>query len=120
MPDDAMPGPVYTEDIYILEGHTVVPCHDFLKWARWFETADRRVAQETIGPYFVSTVFLGLDHNFAPSPNAPPLLFETMVFRRTGAVEHSDYVAQERCSTWEEAEAQHQRLAAQYRREING
>jgi hypothetical protein len=45
---------------------------DLLTWARWFETADRRVAV-----YSVSTVFLGLDHGFGPGP---PVLWETMVF----------------------------------------
>ena len=42
-----------------------------------FETY-RRVAETDIGPYWVSTVWLGLDHNF--SSKGPPLIFETMVF----------------------------------------
>jgi hypothetical protein len=39
---------------------------DLLTWARWFETADRRVAVTEVGVYSVSTVFLGLDHGFGP------------------------------------------------------
>lgn len=51
---------------------------DVLIWARWFEHADRSLAQTQIGPYRVSTVFLGLDHNFYD--DGPPVLWETMVF----------------------------------------
>ncbi len=36
------------------------------------------VRQEDVGSYFVSTVWLGLDHNW--NPEGPPLFFETMVF----------------------------------------
>jgi hypothetical protein len=59
------------------------PCDDLLHWAAWFETADRRVAQdmdEGDGPngVRVSTVFLGLDHNV--TGHGPPVLWETLVF----------------------------------------
>lgn len=50
---------------------------------RWVDLMDdregyRRVAQDVVGPYWVSTVWLGLDHNHCPG--GPPLIFETMVF----------------------------------------
>lgn len=65
---------------YILDEHGEPKLEpDILRWARWFETADRRVAVDTIGQYKVSTVFLGLDHNFS---EGPPLLWETMIFGR--------------------------------------
>jgi hypothetical protein len=48
----------------------------------------------------VSTVWLGLDHNWRVMPG-PPLIFETMVFSKTGDHPLEDY--QERYST--EAEA---------------
>jgi hypothetical protein len=38
----------------------------------------RRVAATEVGEARVSTVFLGLDHNFFGS--GPPLLYETLVF----------------------------------------
>lgn len=42
--------------------------------------SDRRVDYTDIGPdCHVSTVFLGLDHNYN-GPDHPPILFETMVF----------------------------------------
>ncbi|MEI6177668.1 MAG: hypothetical protein WCS43_12315 [Verrucomicrobiota bacterium] len=46
------------------ENGTPVHEPDLKKWASWFQTADRKVALETIGETKVSTVFLGLDHNF--------------------------------------------------------
>ena len=59
------------------------PCEDLLTWARFMENQDaRRIALDTVGEVMVSTVFLGLDHNFANFRHAPDhaLLFETMVF----------------------------------------
>lgn len=84
---------------YILEGKTPKPCDNLLKWARWFERADRVVQKTRVGRLEVSTVFLGTDHRFGG--NGPPLLFETMIF----GGQHDEF--QERYSTWEEAEAGH-------------
>lgn len=83
---------------YILEGKKPVPVSDLLVWGHWFESADRIVAKTTVGKLKVSTVFLGLDHNWG---EGPPALFETMIF----GIDDDEY--QTRCSTWEEAEAQH-------------
>jgi hypothetical protein len=69
--------------LYILdEAGEPKPCYDTLEWGRWMETADRRVCQdydEGDGEkqIRISTVFLGLDHNFHGNR---PLLYETMVF----------------------------------------
>ena len=89
---------------YILIGQSPVEEPDLLKWAEWFETADRVVAQTDVGPYVVSTIFLGIDHQFG---KGPPLLFETMVFIDGDA---EDY--QRRCATWLGAERQHARMVA--------
>lgn len=84
---------------YILEGHTAVKT-DLMTWARQFEEiANRRVARTEFEGGYVSTVFLGLDHQW--HPGGPPLIFETMIFGGP----HDGY--QERYSTWEEAEAGH-------------
>jgi len=48
-------------------------------WARWYETADRRLAETSIcRGCSVSTVFLGIDYRFLD--DGPPVLWETMVF----------------------------------------
>jgi hypothetical protein len=95
-------------DHYILDGHTPVPV-DLMTWARWFEESrteadariTRRVAGDEIGPYFVSTVFLGVNHQYG---SGPPLLFETMVFR------DGDDVLCWRYSTWAQAEEGHGKI----------
>jgi hypothetical protein len=84
-------------DKYILVGKEP-KLASLMEWGKWFETADRRVANDIIGDVRISTVFLGLDHSFG---DGPPLLFETMIF----GGEHDQY--QDRCSTWQQAEAQH-------------
>lgn len=91
-------------DKYILDGKTPVPCDDIFKWGTWFEAGDRVVDRTERDDVCVSTVFLALDHSFG---DGPPLLFETMVFRDGNDDEC------ERCSTWEEAEAQHKRMCAE-------
>jgi len=89
---------------YILVGHEPTPVEDVLEWAKWFETGDRRVAGTRIWWVEVSTVFLGLDHNFGFEEGERPILFETMVF---GGLLDGE---QERYATWDEALAGHQRL----------
>ena len=86
-------------DKYTLDGKKPIECEDLLTWAKWFETANRHVAQDERDGVRVSTVFLGLDHRFGV--DGPPILFETMIF---GGPHDQD---QDRYSTWEEAEAGH-------------
>ena len=86
---------------YILDGKRAVLCPDLKTWTKSFD--DRHVARSGSKGVEVSTIFLGIDHSFG---SGPPLLFETMVF----GGEHDGH--QERCSTWEEAEAMHKRIAA--------
>ena len=62
---------------YILQGHKAIPV-DRETYLNQQEHQNRTVAKSTIGNYLVSTVFLGLDHQF--HAHGPPLLFETMVF----------------------------------------
>lgn len=91
-------------DYYILdEDRQPIPVDDGLTWGKWFETADRRVAQDYVGDKYVSTVFLGINHQFG---DGPPLIFETMAFGK----DWGDELGQERYSTWEEAEAGHKAM----------
>lgn len=86
---------------YILEGKTPVEEPDVLKWASWMAEGDRHVNYtELPNEVNVSTVFLGIDHSFLSDR---PILFETMIF----GGEHDEF--QERYSTWEQAEAGHQK-----------
>lgn len=87
---------------YKLEGKKIVPCKDVLEWGEWFGINDRIVKQTTLPTgEFISTVFLGINHAFMP--DMKPQLFETMIFKG----EHDQY--QERYSTWDEAEAGHEK-----------
>ena len=97
-----------TSGKYILDeaGEPVAEA-DLLTWSRWFEDGQKKgtriVLREKIGDSEVSTVFLGMEHNFgAPGP---PVLWETMVFG--GALDEE----QDRCSgAREQALAMHARM----------
>lgn len=69
---------------------------------RWWRVGNTQINDEV----HVSTVWLGLDHSFG---DGPPLIFETMVF----GGEYDDWT--ERYSTWEQAEAGHERIVAALR-----
>ena len=85
---------------YILDGKNPVPCEDLMEWAKLFNsTKNRTVAITENDDVTVSTVFLGIDHNFCS--HGEPILFETMVF---GGKKDGDCI---RYRTWEEAEQGH-------------
>ncbi len=111
---------------YILIGRKAVAIADSVEWAKWFQSNDRRVAEDLIGGLRISTVFLGLDHRWG---NGPPQIFETMVFDIEPTEHdwsdlglgvkliheaHEDYT--QRYATWEEAEEGHRDVCAQVRR----
>lgn len=93
---------------WILRGHTPVPARDVLEWGFFFERIEnRRVAHDVIqqpesDPVQVSTVFMGLDHNWSNS--GPPILFEPRVFG--GPLDGEMY----RYPTWDAAAAGHKLL----------
>ncbi len=101
------------------ENHDPVPTDDILVWGRFFEDRflDRLVAQETIGSTFLSTVFLGIDHNWGVGR---PILFETMAFPIPAPGQFASQEAEvvERWSTWAEAEAGHKMLASSMRHDL--
>ena len=78
---------------YILDGEKAVEV-DLSEWTKWFAKAKRVVAKDKIKQITISTVFLGLNHNYG---EGKPLIFETMVFG--GSLDQE----QERYSTWDEA-----------------
>lgn len=97
---------------YRLDGHDAVPmrtrAEQYAEWDRRErsirdgEDAYRVARTELDDGRYVSTVFLGLDHQWG---EGPPLLFETMVFP-----ECEDY---ERYATWDEAVAGHDQVVAE-------
>lgn len=90
---------------YRLEGHEVVSEPDVLKWAAWFETAtlESQVGLTDVGPFRVSTVFVGLEP--VRFRSGPLRMFETAVFRDGTrlAVDLLDRYYR----TWDEAERGH-------------
>jgi hypothetical protein len=92
---------------YILNSELVpVSCEDIKTWARWMETAERTLAKDkTRGGVLVSTVFLGLDHNF--TSYGPAVLYETMIF--CGPLD----LDQARYSTYADAMAGHKEMFRQ-------
>ncbi len=83
--------------MYYLKGKECIPIEnpdDVLQWAKAFEQNNRILQQDTIGDVFVSTVFLGLDHQY---DEGPPLLFETMTFKNGSSKDMKRY------STYDEA-----------------
>lgn len=88
---------------YILdEKGNPIPEPSLMKWAQWFETANRQVDYEVIGDSRISTVFLGIDYSL---DGGAPVLWETMVFG--GKLDQE----QDRCSgSREQAEAMHRRM----------
>lgn len=87
--------------LFILDGRIPKEIEDVHEWATWYETAKRHVADERILGCRVSTIFLGIDHQYGAGP---PLVFETMIFG--GPLDQE----QDRCSTWEQAEAMHKSM----------
>jgi hypothetical protein len=84
---------------YILKNKIPVKC-DSIEFAKWYATANRRIAETEKDGVRISTVFLGLDHSMVMDLNTP-ILFETMVF----GGEHDQY--QTRYSTYKEAQNGH-------------
>lgn len=70
---------------------------DVDEWVEQRGESEYILKQELYGQHEVSTVFLGIDHNFF---GGEPILFETMIFP------NQDY--QTRCSTYEQAIRMHE------------
>lgn len=85
-------------DTYLPDG---TPCDDLDRWAEAQKRA-HRVGKTTVGPWTVSTVFLGIDHRWEPD-HGEPILWETMVFGP-----HTTY--HDRYSSLEDAQEGHERV----------
>lgn len=88
------------------ENKNVVPS-SLEEWANFIEgrlpTNYKHVGRDVINGHTVSTVFIGLCHNFNPYSRTP-IVFETMVFDND-----MKGIYQERYCTWQEAIDGHER-----------
>jgi hypothetical protein len=88
---------------YILVDKEPVEVKSLEVWVRFF-SSDRHVGNTMVGEYWVSTVFLGLDHAWR---SEIPLLFETMIFSHVNDAQGLFECYQDRCSTYEQAVIMH-------------
>lgn len=91
---------------------------DMHQWAKWGEdVAYKRIRETTIGDYWISTVWLGLNHNFG---SGPPLIFETMVFYRgesdSDIMDGGEWM--DRYSTEAQAVKGHERMVEEVRKHL--
>lgn len=93
-------------DYYILdENKNAIPCSvdDWIEQREQMrKTKTKHVADEMIGHFRISTVWVGLNHNLGK--NGEPLLFETMVFDQNG-----DDIYCAHYWTWQQAEEGHKK-----------
>lgn len=90
------------------ENRNAVPTDDIHEWGRFTDDREKvTVGRTEVDRYFVSTVFLGMNHRFIDP--GPPLLFETMIFDHGKPPGDLDQWM-DRYSTWDEAKAGHERV----------
>jgi hypothetical protein len=66
-------------NLYIFDENDNPVESDLLSWGRWMEETNRTVAKTKLpNGVLVSTVFLGIDHNFGSGKS---VLWETMIFK---------------------------------------
>ena len=85
---------------------------NYEEWGKLLEDKDYKIIKQETLPdgKKVSTVWLGLDHNFG---EGEPLIFETMVFSSEGDFSDVDV---ERYSTLEEAQKGHEEMVKKWSR----
>lgn len=96
---------------YILVNGEVTRERGLLKWGRWMEDhrfKECRIAHTVLDEVTVSTIFIGLDHDF--SGKGPPRVFETMIFG--GGYETDCW----RTCTMKEAKATHRKAVVMVRK----
>lgn len=99
-----MNAPEDSSPFFILKDKHALRVSSFQEWSPWMATHDNTVAVTECQGVVISTVFLGLAHNFWGRQD--PLLFETMVFTEGESGRMNRYC------TWDEAEAGHAKFVA--------
>ena len=81
---------------------------DINHYLQWMSESDNIIVRrDSIGLVHVSTVFLGMDHEWRQDHQHQPVLFETMVFDSKAFKGK-----QQRCCTWDQALTQHGQVLA--------
>lgn len=101
---DPMEGLFPKDNYFILDEAKRVVCVEMMVWARWFETAERHVKLTVTEDHTISTIFLGLNHQWG---KGPPLVFETMIFNKEDGKPSDLDTWQYRYSSWDDAEHGH-------------
>ena len=87
------------------------------QWAIAYEYGPHTVRYDKVGDFIVSTVWLGLDHNYIGG--GKPIVFETMVFKAKGKstyIQSGTSFEERRWSTLTEAIAGHLKMCAKWRK----
>lgn len=95
---------------YIMrEDGTFFPEPNLMKWGRWMEDMDRRrIACTKVGPWYVDTVFLGINQG---GTDEDPILFESAVFCEGDGYRHTEIC---RYRTLDDAKKGHEALIGKY------
>ena len=97
--------PPFHQVWFRLIGRDVAPCANLHEWSRGLLTSERWVGSTNVGPFNVSTVFIGFDHN---QTREAPRIFETMILvNETGFKWNGEYRVHS--DTWLDAEQEHKR-----------
>lgn len=87
------------------------------EWATFIENElpsnYRQVGRDIVNGKVISTIFIGLCHNYIPHSGIP-IVFETMIFDES---QHAIY--QKRYSTWKEAEEGHEEAIEWIKKDCN-
>ncbi len=88
------------------EENNVVPC-DLIEWGTFLKSKKKIVKQEYVGDKWISTVFIGLGHNWEEDGELH--VFETMVFNRKKGQPLGSEIYCERYGTYQAALEGHKR-----------
>ena len=103
---------------YILVDGVPQKVKDVIEFAEWDMKNSRKIAKTEIEGLLVSTVFLGIDHNFGGQGD--PVLFETMVFLDAKDGGQDTRFQMRRSTTIEEAKRNHAIVVSEIRRRFAG
>lgn len=112
---------------WILMNRVPIPCDDLFTWGRWMARDENIIVAQTAldEEVRVSTIFMGIDHNWSSDYESLPILFETIAFgeERSAklfgrALSYRETLVQRRYCTWQEAAEGHEQICAEIRAKL--